>query len=239
MHPITETMLEAQEAMILGRPIPVETVLWKMANAEERRIRQVLWKAKREAASRPALKASPAPPPAPAMTEPPPKVGSVLEEPPIPDTKPRRDAGPVPKIKRRKGYTKDQREAIVRRLHGINLEDATDTVIQLTDTPGESVVTFREPKHAHNLYYYLTGEKLFEEYGPYKPMRRGGGNGRKPDGEIILSDVSKAMMLYGNPGKAATILKRQAESYKANEIQPRRLLWSVISKLESRAGEEN
>jgi hypothetical protein len=133
-------MLEAQEAMILGRPIPVETILWKMANAEEHRIRQVLWQAKREAAPKPNNKPTitegvhvcrvcgletpatgadfyypaapacghytesghpnteyrPAPPPTPVMTGPPPKVGSVLQEPPMPDAKPRRDVGPRP-----------------------------------------------------------------------------------------------------------------------------------------------
>lgn len=138
----------------------------------------------------------------------------------------------LPKIKARRGFTKAQRIAIVTALHNVTPDETKRLTIRLDNQP-VSLLGFRRPKQAHNLYYYLTGLPLFEEYGEYK--REGSRGWRSEDWEVIPREADKAMKLYGHPGYASVILKAQLETVRANGLDIPRLAHSVISELQRRA----
>lgn len=138
----------------------------------------------------------------------------------------------LPKIKARRGFTKAQRVAIVTALHGVTPDAAERLTIQLDSEP-VSLLEFRAPKQAHNLYYYLTGLPLFADMGEYQ--RRPSYTDRPEDWEIIPREADKAMRLYGDPEYAAIILEAQLETVRVNGLDIPRLAYSVISELRHRA----
>lgn len=146
----------------------------------------------------------------------------------------------LPKIIARRCFNKAQRQLIVQALHGITPNEAKQVTIELDDHP-MSLLGFRKPQQAHNLYYYLTGLPLFpDDFGEYK-RRNGYRYADSNDYErIIPREADKAMRLYGHPTHAATLLEAQLETVKTNELDIPRFLYSVISELERRAqGETN
>lgn len=138
----------------------------------------------------------------------------------------------LPKIKARRGFTKAQRMAIVTALHGVAPDETKRLTIQLDNQP-VNLLRFRQPKQAHNLYYYLTGLPLFADMGEYQ--RRPSYTSRLEDWEIIPREADKAMRLYGDPKHAAIILEAQLETVRANGLDIPRLAYSVISELQRRA----